>query len=114
MRDVDDLLDYVYVCQERMTRDDLHRRAVAGYLPAEVIVALDALTEGEYAQDEVSEALAQISDVDASHATGVSALDLTDDDLLRDLADLYRTRNDTLQHGADQALVEHDERLTEL
>ncbi len=114
MRDVDDLLDDVYVSQERMTRDDLHRRAVAGNLPAEVIVALDALPEGEYAQDEVSEALAQISDVDASHATGVSALDLTDDDLLRELAELHRTRHDTLRHGSDQALEEHDERLTEL
>jgi hypothetical protein len=114
MRDVDDLLDDVYVSQERMTRDDLHRRAVAGNLPAEVIVALDALPEGEYAQDEVSEALAQISDVDASQATGVSALDLTDDDLLRELAELHRTRNDTLRHGSDQALEEHDERLTEL
>jgi Family of unknown function (DUF6158)/Protein of unknown function (DUF2795) len=114
MRDVDDLLDDVYVSQERMTRDDLHRRAVAGNLPAEVIVALDALPEGEYAQDEVSEALAQISDVDASQATGVSALDLTDDDLLRELAELHRTRNDTLRHGSDQSLEEHDERLTEL
>jgi hypothetical protein len=114
MRDVDDLLDDVYVSQERMTRDDLHRRAVAGNLPAEVIVALDALPEGEYAQDEVSEALAQISDVDASHATGVSPLDLTDDDLLRELAELHRTRNDTLRHGSDPALEEHDERTTEL
>jgi hypothetical protein len=114
MRDVDDLLDDVYVSQERMTRDDLHRRAVAGNLPAEVIVALDALPEGEYAQDEVSEALAQIGDVDASHATGVSALELSDDDLLRELAELHRTRNDTLRHGSDQSLEEHDERMTEL
>jgi len=62
MRDVDELLDDVYMSQERMTRDDLHRRAVAGNLPAEVIVALDALPEGEYAQDEVSEALLAITD----------------------------------------------------
>jgi Family of unknown function (DUF6158) len=52
--------------------------------------------------------------VDASQATGVSALDLTDDDLLRELAELHRTRNDTLRHGSDQSLEEHDERLTEL
>jgi hypothetical protein len=114
MRDVDELLDDVYMSQERMTRDDLHRRAVAANLPAEVIVALDALPEGEYAQDEVSEALVQIGDVDAERATGVSALDLTDDDLLRELADLHRTRHDTLRHGSDDALEMHDERMTEL
>jgi hypothetical protein len=114
MRDVDELLDDVYMSQERMTRDDLHRRAVAANLPAEVIVALDALPEGEYAQDEVSEALVQIGDVDAERATGVSALDLTDDDLLRELEDLHRTRHDTLRHGSDDALEMHDERMTEL
>jgi hypothetical protein len=114
MRDVDELLDDVYMSQERMTRDDLHRRAVAGNLPAEVIVALDALPEGEYAQDEVSEALAQIGDADAQRATGVAALDLTDEDLLRELAELHRTRHETLRHGSDDALEMHDERMTEL
>jgi hypothetical protein len=114
MRDVDELLEDVYVSQERMTRDDLHRRAVAGNLPAEVIVALDALPEGEYAQDEVSEALAQIGDVDATRATGVAALDLTDDDLLRELAEVHRTRHETLRHGSDDALDVHDERTIEL
>jgi hypothetical protein len=114
MRDVDELLDDVYMSQERMTRDDLHRRAVANNLPAEVIVALDALPEGEYAQDEVSEALAQIGDIDASHAAGIAPLDLTDDELLRELAELHRTRHDTLRHASDQALEMHDERLTEL
>jgi hypothetical protein len=114
MRDVDELLEDVYMSQERMTRDDLHRRAVAGNLPAEVIVALDALPEGEYAQDEVSEALAQLGDVDAQRAAGVSALDLTDEELLRELAELHRTRHETLRHGSDQALEMHDERLTEL
>jgi hypothetical protein len=114
MRDVDELLEDVYMSQERMTRDDLHRRAVASNLPAEVIVALDALPEGEYAQDEVSEALAQIGDVDANRAAGVAALDLTDDELLRELADLHRTRHDTLRHGSDDALEVHDERMTEL
>ena len=114
MRDVDELLEDVYMSQERMTRDDLHRRAVAANLPAEVIVALDALPEGEYAQDEVSEALIQIGDVDAERAAGVAALDLSDDDLLRELAELHRTRHDTLRHGSDDALEIHDERMTEL
>jgi hypothetical protein len=114
MREVDDLLDEVYAGQERMTRDDIYRRAVAAGLPAEVIVALDALPEGEYAQDEVSDSLAQIGDVNAQHAVGVSALDLSDEDLFRELAELHRTRTDTLRHGSDQALDRHDERTTEL
>lgn len=114
MRDVDELLDDVYMSQERMTRDDLHRRAVAGNLPAELIVALDALPEGEYAQDEVSEALAQIGEVDAQRAAGIAPLELTDDELLRELAELHRTRHETLRHASDQALEMHDERLTEL
>jgi Family of unknown function (DUF6158) len=79
-----------------------------------VIVALDALPEGEYAQDEVSEALAQIGEVDAGRAAGVSALELTDDDLLRELGELHRTRHQTLRHASDQALEMHDERMTEL
>ncbi|GIH12849.1 hypothetical protein Raf01_10210 [Rugosimonospora africana] len=114
MRDVDDLLDEVYSGQERMTRDDIYRRAVAASLPAEVIVALTALPEGEYAQDEVSESLAQLGDVNAEHAEGVSVTDLSDDDLLRELAELHRTRNETLRHGSDQALDRHDERTTEM
>jgi hypothetical protein len=114
MRDVDDLLDEVYSGQERMTRDDIYRRAVAAGLPAEVIVGLDALPEGEYAQDEVSDSLAQIGEVNAVRATGVSASDLPDPDLLRELAELHRTRHETLRYGADQALDRHDERTTQL
>jgi hypothetical protein len=114
MRDVDDLLDEVYSGQERMTRDDIYRRAVAAGLPAEVIVALTALPEGEYAQDEVSESLAQLGDVNAEHAEGVAVSGLSDDDLLRELAELHRTRNATLRHGSDQALDRHDERTAEM
>src|SRR5258706_7739176 len=88
MRDVDELLEDVYVSQERMTRDDLHRRAVAGNLPAEVIVALDALPQGEYAQDQVSQALAQIGDTDAQRAPRVAAPDPPPHDPPRALAAL--------------------------
>jgi hypothetical protein len=114
MRDVDELLDEVYSGQERMTRDDIYRRAVAAGLPAEVIVALDALPEGEYAQDEVIDSLAQIGEVSASRATGVTPSDLLEGDLLRELAELHRTRHDTLRYGSDQALDRHDERSGEL
>jgi hypothetical protein len=114
MRYVDDLLEEVYSGQERMTRDDIYRRAVAAGLPAEVIVALDALPEGEYAQDEVSDSLTQIGEVDALRATGVAGSDLADQDLLRELAELHRTRHETLRYGSDQALDRHDERTTEL
>ncbi|WP_425570849.1 DUF6158 family protein [Rugosimonospora acidiphila] len=44
----------------------------------------------------------------------MSGTDLTDDDLLRELAELHRTRHQTLRHASDQALDRHDERTTEL
>ena len=46
--------------------------------------------------------------------TGVAPDELTDEDLLRELASLHRTRNDTFRHGSDDALAEHDRRSTEL
>jgi hypothetical protein len=39
---------------------------------------------------------------------------LGEDELLRELGELHRTRHDTLRHGSDQALAHHDERLAEL
>ena len=45
---------------------------------------------------------------------GVPAADLSDDDLYRELHELYRTRLDTLRHGSEQALATHTERMTEL
>jgi Family of unknown function (DUF6158) len=45
---------------------------------------------------------------------GVPPGQLTDDDLLRELASVHRTRNDTLRHGPDDALAEHDRRTAEL
>jgi hypothetical protein len=46
--------------------------------------------------------------------TGVLPHDLTDADLLRELASLHDTRHDTLRHGSDAALANHNERLAEL
>jgi hypothetical protein len=46
--------------------------------------------------------------------TGVPARQLADEDLLRELASVHRTRHDALRHGSEQALVHHDERAAEL
>ncbi|GAA4457523.1 DUF2795 domain-containing protein [Phytohabitans houttuyneae] len=51
------LLDGVYAAQERATRDDILRHALAADLPADLRTRLDALPEGEYALDEAAEAL---------------------------------------------------------
>jgi hypothetical protein len=45
---------------------------------------------------------------------GVPAGDLSDDDLLRKLAQLHRTRNETLLHAPTQALQRHSERTAAL
>ncbi len=57
LRTLDDFLDDVYVGQERLTSGDLQRSAIAADLPATVMTRIDALPEGEYAQDEAAEAL---------------------------------------------------------
>lgn len=54
---VSDLLDQVFVGQERATRAEIYRRAQAEDLPAAALTQINALPEGEYAQDEVEEAL---------------------------------------------------------
>ena len=45
---------------------------------------------------------------------GVSASDLSDEDLFRELASLHRTRLDTLRHAPDPALAMHLTRTSEL
>jgi hypothetical protein len=57
LRIVDEFLDDAYVGQERLTSADLRRSAIAADLPATVMTRIDALPEGEYAQDEAAEAL---------------------------------------------------------
>jgi hypothetical protein len=108
------LLDEIYVGQERVSRDEIYRRAVAMDLPGPVITMLDQLPEGEYAQDEVEEALAQVGGVQAAPGEGVPAGQLPDEDLLRELAELHRTRTQTLRHGSEQALARHSGRTEEL
>src|SRR5689334_12598259 len=107
MRDPDALLDEVYVGDERISRGELYRRVVATGASAEVVSLLDALPEGEYAQDEAAEALSRIGGADtaAEPGEGVPGGQLDDADLLRELAELHRTRHDTLRHGSDRALA---------
>lgn len=57
IRELDAFLDTAYDAQERLTSGDLQRRAIAADLPATVMTRIDALPEGEYAQDEAAEAL---------------------------------------------------------
>ena len=45
---------------------------------------------------------------------GIPATTLDDDDLLRELAHLHKTRNTTLRHGSSDALMHHSERTAEL
>jgi hypothetical protein len=54
------LLAEAYTGQERLSRDELRRRAIAAELPADELTRIDALPEGEYAEDEALEALAEI------------------------------------------------------
>jgi Protein of unknown function (DUF2795) len=52
-----ELLDELYVSDERVSRDEIVRRATAADLPAVTLSQLDALPEGEYAYDEVLESV---------------------------------------------------------
>jgi len=164
MHDLNAILDEVYVGEERVSRAEIHRRAVAELAPSALIGALDALPEGEYTHEELTEALSQmvepvvlppagagpgrpvggvaggsgneLSIYDAMDADevgvglvagdvppqstpsgwvqGVPAGGLDDQDPLRELGELHRTRHDTLRHGSAHALARHTERLNEL
>nr|WP_229073155.1 hypothetical protein [Actinoplanes sp. DH11] len=57
MRELTEFLDGAYDAQERLSSGDLQRRAIAADLPAEAMTRIDALPDGEYAQDEAAEAL---------------------------------------------------------
>jgi hypothetical protein len=61
-----ELVEELYVAQERIDRDEIYRRAVAAELPSDDMAVLDRLPEGEYAEDELNEAIAQIAKPGAS------------------------------------------------
>jgi hypothetical protein len=111
MRQLEATLDEVFMRQERLTRDEIQRRAVAAAAPVDVINALDGLPEGEYAQEEVAEAL-QIPSGEGS--MGIPPEELDDEEFLRELAEIHRTRHETLRHASDDALRNHNERMREL
>jgi hypothetical protein len=54
---LDDLLDLIFVGEERISRSEIRRRALTADLPADLMGRVEALPEGEYAQDEVAEIL---------------------------------------------------------
>ena len=54
---LDQFLDELYLTDDRMARDDIVRKAAAADLPAVTLTRLDALPEGEYAYEEVVEAV---------------------------------------------------------
>ena len=60
------LVDELYAAQERIDRNEIYRRAVAAELPSDDMAVLDRLPEGEYAEDELDEALALIAEPGAS------------------------------------------------
>jgi hypothetical protein len=53
-------------------------------------------------------------EVDDIEALGVDPADLDDEDLIREMRSLHRTRLDTLRHAADTALANHLRRTAEL
>ncbi|WP_438862134.1 hypothetical protein [Paractinoplanes aksuensis] len=57
MRELDGFLEDAFDGQERLSSADLQRRAVASGLSALALTRVDALPEGEYAQDEAAEAV---------------------------------------------------------
>lgn len=116
MPTIDELLDEIFAGQERVSRDEIQRRAVAARLAADDLTALDGLPEGEYTQDEAADALGHPSTgVETAPLTeGIAPEDLAEEDLLRELASLHRTRHDTFLHSSPQALWHHTERMAEL
>jgi Protein of unknown function (DUF2795) len=59
---LDRFLDELFVTDVRMSREEIVRKATAAGLPAVALSRLDALPEGEYAYDEVVEAVRLIAD----------------------------------------------------
>ena len=49
-----------------------------------------------------------------AHHSGVPAAELSEEDLLRELAHVHETRHETFLHGSADALLNHTRRTTEL
>ena len=113
MRDIEQLLETLYAGQERMSSDEIYRRAVVAELAPRHLTALNSLPAGEYAMEEVLETLDELGGGDVEEV-GVPAGQLSDADLDRELAQLHRTRHDTFLHASSNALDAHSARTSEL
>jgi len=109
------LIAELFTGVDRLTSEEVVRRAVAADAPAGVVIQLEAVPEGEYSQDELAEAIAvRAGLVTPLDAMGIAPTSLSDDDLLHELYQVHRTRHETLRHGSDDALGQHDRRTAEL
>jgi hypothetical protein len=114
MQSIQALLEKLFAGHERLSRDEIHRHAVAADLPAEAVTVLDTLPEGEYAHDELLAVIPQWTEVRLAEPAGVAPDELAEEDLFRELAQLYQTRFDALRHGSRQALEHHSQRMSGL
>lgn len=113
MRQADAVLDKIYIGRDRLTGEEISRLAVTADAPVDIVNLLFGLPAGDYSRAEVDAVLDRIGGLVTS-GHGVPASDLPEVDLLRELAEMHRTRNDTLRHGSDHALARHDQRMAEL
>lgn len=58
---LEQLLAETFRANERVSRDEIRRRAAAAELPPVLMTRVNALPDGEYAEDEVREALSQLA-----------------------------------------------------
>ena len=87
------------------------------YPPAGNGTYLDASPEQrltEWNGDHLREPAETVQASDDSEFLGVDPAELTDEDLIREMHSLHRTRLDTLRHAADTALANHLRRTAEL
>ncbi|MFI6264636.1 DUF6158 family protein [Micromonospora sp. NPDC051006] len=66
----------------------------------------------EWSGDHLADPTTTGPDVDGD--LGVDPAELTDEDLIREMHSLHRTRLDTLRHASDSALANHLRRTAEL
>jgi hypothetical protein len=58
--DLPTVIAEAYTSHERLSREEIRRRAIAADLPSAELTRVDALPEGEYAEDEALEALDEV------------------------------------------------------
>ena len=105
-RTIPALLDSIFAGSEQINVEEMHRRAVIAELPAQVVQAIQELPAGLYTR-EAAEAALQPEE-------GVDPATLDDEDLVREMESLGRTRAQTVQHGSWPALARHTTRMLEL